>query len=139
MSLELESLRKSVAALEEALDTETRFSATPDEPLHNTLRAGVVQGFEVAYEQSWKMLLRWLRENLGPDVEEQLRTRRDLFRQGAQAGLIADPAAWFEYGQTRNLTAHTYDESVAISVSAVARRFLDDAQAFLHALEARND
>jgi nucleotidyltransferase substrate binding protein (TIGR01987 family) len=139
MTLQLDSLEKSIAALREALETEARFAGAQDVALANTLRAGVVQGFEVAYEQSWKMLQRWLRENHGPELEEQVRTRRDLFRQGARAGLIADPEAWFGYGQTRNLTAHTYDVAVATSVSAVARRFLADAQALLAALEAHHD
>jgi len=139
MSLQLDSLAKSIAGLAEAVETEARFADTPDAALRNTLRAGVVLGFEVAYEQSWKMIQRWLRENLGPELEEQARTRRDLFRQGARAGLITDPEAWFEYGQTRNLTAHTYDETVASSVSRVARDFLADAEALLRALEARHD
>ncbi len=139
MPLQLDSLAKSIDALAEALETEARFAGAQDTALRNTLRAGVVQGFEVAYELCWKMLQRWLRENLGPELEEQARTRRDLFRQGAQAGLIADPEAWFGYGQTRNLTAHTYDQAVAASVSGVARGFLADAQALLRALEARND
>jgi len=83
MPLQLDSLAKSIAALAEALETEARFADTPDAALHNTLRAGVVQGFEVAYEQSWKMVQRWLRENLGPELEEQARTRRDSVPAGS--------------------------------------------------------
>jgi len=34
--------------------------------MQDTLRAGVIQNFEVAYEQSWKMLQRWIKTTFLP-------------------------------------------------------------------------
>jgi len=55
-----------------------------------------------------------------------------------ERGMIADPLAWFEYRQKRNLTTHTYDEAVAQDVYRAAVDFASDAQALLAVLLERN-
>lgn len=62
MSLQLDSLIKSIKILERSVKTANRVDDS-DEDLLETVRAGVIQHFEVAYEVSWKMLKRWLKEN----------------------------------------------------------------------------
>jgi len=103
------------------------------------IRAGVIQNFEFTYELCWKFMQRWLKENQpGQDVDFP-RSRNDLFRMAASVGLIADPQAWFDYGDARNLTAHTYSEDKAETVFAAAKKFLADARYFRERLEQRND
>jgi len=104
-----------------------------------TIRAGVIQNFEVAYEQCWKMIQRWLKENRSPVEAENPRTRKDLFRFAARNNLIVDPVSWFTYGEARNMTSHTYDEKKALSVYKTAGQFLCDAQYLLRQLESMND
>jgi nucleotidyltransferase substrate binding protein (TIGR01987 family) len=141
MAFELGSLRKAIEALARSLDTERSFAdaAAQDPGLRDTLRAGVIQGFEVAYEQCWKMIQRWLRENRTPDVADNPRTRKDLFRAAASQGLVRDPVKWFRYGDARNVTAHIYDEDKAAVVHQVTAEFVDEARFLLEQLEARND
>lgn len=55
------------------------------------LRAGVIQNFEVAYEQCWKFIERWIRENRAPENADHPRSRKELFRMAARHGLISDP------------------------------------------------
>jgi len=64
---------------------------------------------------------------------------REMIREGAERGMIDDPLAWFAYRQKRNLTTHTYDETVAKDVYLAAVAFASDAQALLAALLQRND
>ena len=59
MNLYLDSLAKSINALERAVKTASSLD-TFDKDLQEAVRAGVIQNFEVAYEQSWKMMERWL-------------------------------------------------------------------------------
>lgn len=99
----------------------------------------MVKNFEVAYEMCWKFIQRWLRENTPGGEIELPRTRKDLFRLAAQRALIVESERWFEYGDARNLTAHTYEEAVANEVCAVAARFLDDARGLLRQLTDHND
>lgn len=139
MPLQLDSLRSAVGALHRAVQTSGSLPDSANRDLRETVRAGVIQNFEVAYEQCWKMMQRWIRENKSPEEAEFPRTRKELFRKTAQYGLIADPLPWFDYGEARNQTSHTYDEAKAISAYDTALRFLTDAQDFLQRIEKLND
>lgn len=139
MPLELGSLRKSIDALGTSLDVAHDKSISGSTALRDTIRAGVVQNFEVAYELCWKFVQRWLRINLSPEDADRPRTRRELFRIAARYGLISDVEAWFAYGDARNQTSHTYDERQAAAVFAVAERFAVDARNLLERLESLND
>ena len=139
MSLQLDSLKKAIDSLQRSVKiTEAEMqNLHPD--LQETVRSGVIQNFEVAYEQSWKMIQRWIKENQSPEEAENPRTRKDLFRLAARLGLIEDPLPWFQYGESRNLTAHTYDQDKAEEAFRVATVFLSDAIWLLRQLEKLND
>ena len=139
MALNLDSLIKSVGALRRSIETCEKNWNSISEDMQDILRAGVIQNFEVAYEQSWKMLQRWIKNNLSPEEAEHPRTRKELFRIAARKGLIQDPTAWFEYAEARNMTSHTYDENNALSVFETAKKFVLDAEFLLLKLEELND
>jgi nucleotidyltransferase substrate binding protein (TIGR01987 family) len=139
MALDLTSLAKAIDALARSLDATASGLDAIDEALRDTVRAGIIQHFEVAYEQSWKYLQRWLRENASPDAADFPRSRKDLFRQAARYGLLNDPLPWFAFGEARNQTSHTYDGATALDVCAVARQFLPHARELLTRLAERND
>lgn len=138
MTLELNSLRMAIDALKRSLNAVHSNREVLSVDLRETVRAGVIQHFEVAYEQCWKFIQRWIRENRSPEDADP-RTRKELFRLAARYGLVSDPLPWFEYGDARNLSSHTYDAKQAAAVFAVAERFNIDAQDLLKQLEARND
>jgi nucleotidyltransferase substrate binding protein (TIGR01987 family) len=139
MALDLTSLSKAVEALDRSLAAVERAQAIRDAALQETVRAGVIQQFEVAYELSWKFLQRWLRENASPEEADFPRTRKELFRLAARHGLIDDPLPWFDFGDARNRTSHTYDGDTALDVFATATTFLPKARELLARLQARND
>jgi nucleotidyltransferase substrate binding protein (TIGR01987 family) len=141
MALELTSLESAIDALGRALATEESFAeaAAGDVGLRETLRGGVIQAFEVAYEQGWKMTQRWLRANRSASEADHPRTRKELFRGAAQEGLVRDPRQWFRFGDARNITAHIYDANKANEVHAVAAEFLAEARFLLGELASRND
>lgn len=138
MSLELDSLMKAVDALKRSVKIadQNMSSANPD--LRDTVRAGVIQHFEVAYEQSWKFIQRWIRENGTPEDADHPRTRKELFRIAARSDLISDPLPWFEFGDARNLTSRAYDAAQAAAVYEAARRFLTFAEELLERLKVKN-
>jgi nucleotidyltransferase substrate binding protein (TIGR01987 family) len=139
MALDLTSLAKAIDALDRSLAATAGGLQTIEPALRDTVRAGIIQHFEVAYELCWKFLQRWLRENASPAEADFPRTRKDLFRQAARAGLVDDPIPWFGFGDARNLTAYTYDGETAQDVWAAARRFLPQAKELLARLADRND
>ncbi|MGH8526437.1 MAG: HI0074 family nucleotidyltransferase substrate-binding subunit, partial [Gammaproteobacteria bacterium] len=92
-----------------------------------SVRDGVIQRFEIAMDVSWKLMQRALREIYGV-AEENVRTKKDIFREAAGNGLIADTEAWLEHYDARNQTAHLYDAKVAQEVFARVPDFLPDAR-----------
>jgi hypothetical protein len=81
---------------------------------------------------------RWLEINLTPGMMEGI-TRKQLFRFAAENRLIDDYNQWVFYHDLRNKTSHIYDYETAGLIFEQAGKFAKDAQAFLAALEARND
>jgi nucleotidyltransferase substrate binding protein (TIGR01987 family) len=125
MKLDLTSLHAAVSSLEVALAQEK----------NEFIRDSVIQRFEYTYELCWKFLARHLEQDQGAANIDKL-SRRDLYRVGAEKGLINDAAAWFEYHTARNITSHSYNVSVAEQVYQVAARFITDAQFLLRRLSA---
>ncbi len=74
-------------------------------------RDSAIQRFEVTYELAWKSLQRYLREQGITAL-----TPRECFMEAFRIGLIKDDPQWIEMGKDRNLTAHTYDETLAKQV-----------------------
>lgn len=139
MSLNLDSLNRSVDSLRRSIAAAKKNMDFLDVDLQETVRAGVIQNFEVTYEQCWKMIQRWIKENKTPEDAEHPRTRKNLFRMAARYGLIGDPVPWFAYGDARNLTSHVYDAERAIAIYEIAINFYADADYLLKQLGRSND
>jgi len=75
-------------------------------------RMGMVQGFEMVFELSWKLLGDYLKELGYDDVSGP----RPIIKQSFQLKLIEDGHAWMEMLDNRNQTTHVYNEDVAKAV-----------------------
>lgn len=91
MALNLTSLVNSIKSLEKSISTYNKLSknesVTKDDL--ETIKAGVIQNFEVPYEQSWKFMKRWINENVSPDLSDAV-SRKELYRISAENKLISD-------------------------------------------------
>ena len=125
--LQLNSLVKAIQSLEVAL---TRWEATPTD---QEIRDSVVKRFEsMSVPQDVKQATAG---DFSYPTEIVALDYKSLIREGAKFKLIARPDAWFAYRRQRNLTSHTYDESVAEEVAKNAIEFLEDARQLLLALQ----
>lgn len=138
MALNIDSLRKSIDVLSRSKEVAEAHRDDPNGDLKDTLRSGVIQNFEVSYEQCWKMMKRWLEVNISSTSADGV-TRRELFRLIAENRMIEDVEQWMRYHDARNQTSHIYEPEVAENVYAATHDFAKDALKFLQALEARND
>ena len=102
------------------------------------VNAGVIQTFEVAYEQSWKMLKRWIELNVSANDVDGV-TRRHLFRHAVESGLIDDVDVWMSFHQARNETSHSYNCAKATAVVEMAPVFLAACKALILTLENQDD
>jgi len=127
MKLDTTVFEKAIASLERAV---FRAQGSPND---EELRDAVIQRFEYTMDLSWKFIQRALR-NAGVQ-ETAIRTKRDLFREGAIMGWIVDPTTWFEYYDARNKTSHTYNVEVAQSVFQKAIAFLPESKVLCEKLQ----
>ena len=137
--LDTSSLTKAINALSRSLGIAESKQTKADSELFETVKAGVIQNFEVCFELCWKFIQRWIKENRTPEEASTPRTRKDLFRLAARIGLIKDPLRWFLFGDARNLTSHIYDGEKADIVYQITQEFLENARYLLTQLESSND
>ena len=81
------------------------------------MRDALIQRFEFKYEMAWRCLFRFLRDK-GERVAEKA---WDVLPAAFQSQLIDDAETWDQLREYRNLTSHTYQEALAIKVSAFIR------------------
>ena len=79
---------------------------TEVEELNQLEREGVIQRFEYTFELSWQLL----KDRLEYDgVILASVTPRNVIREAAAAGLVADGQTWIDMLTDRNRMSHTYD------------------------------
>ncbi|MDK9692878.1 MAG: nucleotidyltransferase substrate binding protein [Sulfurimonas sp.] len=74
-------------------------------------KAGVIQFFETSFELAWKLMKDYL-EYVGYDVKSP----RDSIKTAFSIELVKDAQSWLDALMDRNLTTHTYDETIANEV-----------------------
>jgi len=125
--MDRQRLHERCADYEKALN---QLAKALKQPRDEYLRDSVIQRFEITYELAWKMLKLCL-EAEGISV----RTPRETLQEALQAGFITDGNTWSDLQKMRNLTSHTYDESLAEQVyDFVAQQGLALFQQLSHAV-----
>lgn len=140
MPLETQPLHSALQALTElvAVSQNAERMNQLSQVEQDGIRAGVIQHFEVAYELSRKLIERWIRTNLSPDLVDG-QDRRDIYRVAAQNQLIHDVDTWMRHHRARIQTSHFYDGERALGVYRATLAFADDVRFLLAALERGND
>lgn len=144
--LELEALENSISALDNSIEVYKKISdnnndfsehLANDKKLIDTLRSGVIQNFEVAFEQSWKFIVRWLNENVSYGIAQGI-TKKELFRLAAEHLLIDNVSKWIEFKNYINSTSHIYSELTAENVFKSASEFPPYVKYLLKRLKEHN-
>ncbi len=105
-------------------------------PLTRLEDQGLIQEFEFTHELAWNTLKDFL-ENRGV---QGLYGSKDTVRQAFKTGLILNGEVWMDMVQSRNLTSHTYDETVADQiVAAIRNTYCTEFEALRTKLEELKD
>ncbi len=113
MDLSTDEFEKALAALDKALL----------EPKSDIVRDATIQRFEFCVELAWKTAKRAMgTTSTAP---------KTVIREMSQNGLISDVEFWLNAIDQRNLSSHTYRESLAEKVYAFARDFAPKARDLL--------
>ncbi|MBF0185189.1 MAG: nucleotidyltransferase substrate binding protein [Magnetococcales bacterium] len=95
-------------------------SLAQQRPLSELEQQGLIQSFEFTHELAWNVLKDYLQEKGGLEVIGS----KDASRLAFNRGLIDEGVVWMEMIKARNLTSHTYNETVAEEIAqAICHRF----------------
>lgn len=131
---EMDNLRGAIESCEGAMRwaNDSAFMESLPEEARDIFRSGVIQCFEVAYDECRKSIQKWLRESDIP-------LRGNLFRDAGSAELIDDVEKWMEFRIARNQTSHFYSVNFAQRTFLLISDFLPHARQLLRSLEKRNE
>ncbi len=118
----LDDLARAATALDEA---SLRYAATPSDAL---IRDGLIQRFEFSFELAWKTI-----QAIAAEDGSMLRSPKPALAHALQSGWAVDEAIWFRMLEARNMTSHTYSESIAEELAREIPSFLEP----LHGLIAQ--
>jgi nucleotidyltransferase substrate binding protein (TIGR01987 family) len=96
----------------------------------------VIQRFEVCYDCLWKVLKRYLRENLG--VPELPNSPKPLFRIAHENQLLSGIEEWLVYANARVDTSHDYSAEKAKLTIDNAYNFAKDAAALYQKMSGKS-
>ncbi|HWQ65569.1 MAG TPA: nucleotidyltransferase substrate binding protein [Methanospirillum sp.] len=99
----LSNYRKALTILHEGVDLYS------SRLLSNMEKQGLIKSFEFTYELSWNLM----RDYSLYQGYQEIRGSRDAIRQAISMDLISDGEIWMEMLESRNITAHTYNEKTA--------------------------
>ena len=101
----------------------------PDSVMYDIYRAACVKEFELALEQSGKLLKKRMRPYFASNRQADRLNFKDCFRHAAKHGLISVEACerWMTYRDNRNSTVHDYGEQFAEATLKLLPEFIADA------------
>jgi nucleotidyltransferase substrate binding protein (TIGR01987 family) len=102
-----EHFKAALTALEEGVQLSRQRA------LSRLEQQGLIQAFEFTHELAWNTLKDFLEER----GVTNLYGSKDTTRQAFKAGLIEDGESWMKMIESRNLTTHTYNQSLADEIS----------------------
>ena len=118
--------RQSLARLQE----QNKNCLTPNPALLELDREGiaesVIQRFETCYDCLWKVLKRYLIEELG--IADPPNSPKPILRSAFENNLLEAPLSqWLKYANVRINTSHDYDGEKAKNCLGLVPDFIDDA------------
>lgn len=91
-----------------------------ERPLSELEQQGLIQGFEFTHELAWNVL----KDYLEMEGIQGLIGSRSAVREAFKRGLVTDGEVWMDMIEKRNLSSHTYNQTVATTiVTAIAERY----------------
>lgn len=121
----ISDLSNAINRLEEAIkeSKKSEFSSIKD---------GVIQRFEFTVELSWKALKNYLNN----EGIESATTPKSSVREAFKLGVIKNADIWLEMLDDRNITSHTYNQSIADEVyERIVSNYFDELKENLEFLK----
>ena len=136
--IDYDKFAKSLKHLEAQLRNYQGLAERPEltELDREAVAESVIQRFEVCYDCLWKVLKRYLKENMG--VPELPNSPKPLFRIAFENQLFTNVQQWLLYADARVGTSHDYSEEKARSSIGNAFAFAADAAALYQKMTGKS-
>jgi nucleotidyltransferase substrate binding protein (TIGR01987 family) len=109
-----ENFQRALKQLSLAMDLKAQ------RPLSDLEQQGLIQGFEFTHELAWNVL----KDYLEMEGIQGLIGSRSTAREAFKRGLVMDGEVWMDMIEKRNLSSHTYNQTVALTiVESIAERY----------------
>jgi len=109
-----ENFQRALKQLSLAMDLKAQ------RPLSDLEQQGLIQGFEFTHELAWNVL----KDYLEMEGIQGLIGSRSTAREAFKRGLVMDGEVWMDMIEKRNLSSHTYNQTVALMiVESIAERY----------------
>ena len=100
-------------------------------------RNSLVKGFEMALEQSGKLLKKKLVPYFATKKSVDTLSFKDIFRNANKYSLLKEEAVnrWFKYRDNRNNTAHDYGKAFAEETLSLIEDFIKDTEELIKVID----
>jgi nucleotidyltransferase substrate binding protein (TIGR01987 family) len=124
--IEYDKFKNSLKHLELQYDNYKTLDPTQPVLIKEAVSESVIQRFETCYDCMWKVLKRYLTENLGiPGVPN---SPKPILRLAANNDLfVSSIEQWFLYADSRTSTSHDYSGEKAGACLEIMQNFINDA------------
>ena len=124
--IEYDKFRMSLARLEEQHANYRNPDASLPDLIQEAIAESVIQRFETCYDCLWKVLKRYLIEELG--LADAPNSPKPIFKLAHQNDLFTSSLEqWLQYADARVDTSHDYDGAKAQTCLELMSDFIDDA------------
>ena len=124
--IDYSKFQMSLKRLVEQYENYQEPDVSQSELTREAIAESVIQRFETCYDCLWKVLKRYLIEDLG--VADAPNSPKPIFRLADTNNLYVSPLEqWLRYADARIDTSHDYDGEKAQACLNLMRDFIDDA------------
>ena len=124
--IEYDKFQMLLKRLEEQYDNYRQSDDSLPELIQEAIAESVIQRFETCFDCLWKVLKRYLIEELA--LADPANSPIGIFRLAHENSLFATPLEeWFGYADARIGTAHDYSGEKAQACLEIMGDFIDDA------------
>ena len=124
--IEYNKFQMSLKRLEEQYENYRQSDASLPELIQEAIAESVIQRFETCFDCLWKVLKRYLIEELA--IADPPNSPKGIFRLAHENSLFAALLdEWFGYADARIGTAHDYSGEKAQACLDIMGTFIDDA------------
>ncbi len=126
----LENYQKAFSQLENAILTHKK------RKLNELEKQGLIQAFEYTFELAWNLM----RDYFIYQGITEIRGSRDAVKTAFKYGLIEDNQIWFEIITARNLSSHTYNQTLAEElIENICKKFYPEFKKLLETFTELKD